>query len=111
MVSITAHHMEYKYQLVQLQGPKCNINNRNGYGKYFPQNMLSIDPIVPISMGGAQYVTLIICNFCVTNVMKERQYVLIGTRESIRRDSTRNPKSKLRLYDVFRASIQYRETL
>ena len=44
--------LEYKSKLIQLHGLKCNRMNGNGCSNYFALDMLTIDHIIPISMGG-----------------------------------------------------------
>jgi hypothetical protein len=44
--------LEYKSKLIQLHGFKCNRMNGNGCGNYFPSDMLTVDHVIPISMGG-----------------------------------------------------------
>jgi hypothetical protein len=44
---------QYKLELVQLYGPTCNKNNESGCGKHFPLDLLSVDHIIPLSMGGS----------------------------------------------------------
>ena len=44
---------EYKSELFKLHGLKCDKRNGNGCGKNFPLDLLSVDHIIPISMGGA----------------------------------------------------------
>jgi 5-methylcytosine-specific restriction endonuclease McrA len=44
---------EYKLRLVEVYGLRCDRRNGNGCGKDFPLDMLSIDHIIPISMGGS----------------------------------------------------------
>ena len=41
----------YKLKLVEKYGSKCSSNG-NGCGKSFPIDMLSVDHIIPVSMGG-----------------------------------------------------------
>jgi NAD-dependent SIR2 family protein deacetylase len=41
----------YKSKLIQLHGLMYSMNG-NGCGNYFPFDMLTIDHIIPISMGG-----------------------------------------------------------
>jgi HNH endonuclease len=42
----------YKINLAKRDDLKCSNNNGNGCSKRFPLNMLSVDHIIPISMGG-----------------------------------------------------------
>lgn len=44
---------EYKLRIVQAYGLRCNGIFGNGCGRFFPLDMLSVDHIIPISMGGS----------------------------------------------------------
>lgn len=48
----TDTRIDYKLKLVQQCGYKCNKRNGNGCGRNFPLDMLSVDHIIQISMGG-----------------------------------------------------------
>jgi 5-methylcytosine-specific restriction endonuclease McrA len=48
----TEDRIDYKDQVAKRDGLVCSRHNGNGCGRYLPVHMMSIDHIVPISMGG-----------------------------------------------------------
>jgi 5-methylcytosine-specific restriction endonuclease McrA len=44
--------LSFKSELAKRHSSVCSKNNGNGCGKYFPLHMMSVDHIIPISMGG-----------------------------------------------------------
>jgi 5-methylcytosine-specific restriction enzyme A len=45
--------LQYKFELVRLFGLACDKRKGNGCGKIVPLDQLSVDHIVPISLGGS----------------------------------------------------------
>lgn len=45
--------LQYKASLAKRNDLICSKNNGNGCGRHYPLDMLSVDHIMPISMGGS----------------------------------------------------------